>query len=125
MIKEMCCIVCPMSCHIQVECDDNQKIISVKGNSCPRGEAYARSEAIDPQRMVTTTIRIHHASLPLLPVITSKTISKSKIFEVMEVCKHLEVEAPIEVQSILVKNIAGTGADLIASRSMQKQTELQ
>lgn len=119
MIKEMCCIVCPMSCHIQVECNEQQEIIKVQGNRCPRGEAYARSEAIDPQRIVTTTVRIHHASYPLLPVITSQTISKSKVFEVMEACKHLEVEAPIEVNEVLMKNIAESGADLIASRSMK------
>lgn len=120
MKKEMCCIVCPMSCHIQVETNDAEEIISVQGNSCPRGEAYARSEAIDPQRIVTTTIRIHDANLPLLPVITSKTVSKTKIFEIMDACKHIEVKAPIQINTVIVNDIAHSGADLIASRSMDK-----
>lgn len=120
MIKEMCCIVCPMSCQLLVDMNEDGSIKSVSGNSCPRGDIYARSEAIDPQRILTTTIRIHDACLPLLPVITSQTVSKAKMFSIMEKCKHIEIHAPIRVNDIIVKNIANSGANLIASRSMHK-----
>lgn len=114
----MCCIVCPMSCQLCVELK-NDIIVKVEGNRCPRGEAYARSEAIDPQRMLTTTIRIHHGQHPLLPVITSKTISKAHMFAVMDECKKIDIKAPIEIGDIIVRNIANSGADLISSRSMK------
>lgn len=116
--KELDCIVCPMSCHIEVEMDDDV-IVSVKGNTCPRGDAFARSEMTCPMRMVTTTLRIHHALHPLLPVITSQNVSKDKIFDIMDVCKTLEVDAPVRGGDVLCRNIAGSGADLIASRTME------
>lgn len=117
---ELDCIVCPMSCHIEVTRKD-QEILSVKGNTCPRGEAFARSEVICPMRMVTTTIRIHQAIHPLLPVITSQNVAKQKIFDIMKICKTLEVKAPVHAGDCLVKDIAGSGADLIASRTMEKR----
>lgn len=118
MIKEFDCIVCPMSCHMEVTIEGDM-IKDIQGNTCPRGEAFVRSEWTCPMRMVTTTLRIHHARYPLLPVIISTNIPKSKIFDIMDICKTLEVEAPIHVGDILVRNIANTGADLLASRTME------
>ncbi|MCI8271615.1 MAG: DUF1667 domain-containing protein [Erysipelotrichaceae bacterium] len=122
MIREMCCIVCPMSCHMTLEMNEEGSILQVRGNRCPRGEAYARSEAIDPKRMLTTTIRIYGAQLPLLPVMTSQAISKNKMMEVMEVCRYLTVEAPVKMGDTVVLNIADSGADLIASRTMERES---
>lgn len=119
---ELDCIVCPMSCHIEVKME-GQQIISIKGNTCKRGEAFARSEVTCPMRMVTTTVRITQGIHPLLPVITSQNVPKQKIFDIMEVCKTLEVQAPIIANTVLVKDIAQSGADLIASRSMEMRNE--
>lgn len=120
MKKELDCIVCPMSCHIEVEMD-GEAIVSVKGNTCPRGEKFARSEMSCPMRMVTTTLRIHDALHPLIPVITTQNVPKDKIFDIMNVCKTLEVQAPVQAGEILCENIAQSGADLMASRTMEKR----
>lgn len=117
--KELSCIVCPMSCHLQVEMDGDT-IIKVSGNTCIRGEQYAKSEMTCPMRLVTTTVKINGAASPLLPVITSTQVPKTKIFAIMEACKTLVVEAPIEIDAVICKNIAKSGADLIASRSMER-----
>ena len=52
--RELTCISCPLGCQISVEMEDGN-IISVKGNTCPRGERYARQEVLDPRRTVTST----------------------------------------------------------------------
>ena len=119
MKKEFDCIVCPMSCHLIAE--QQQQEIKVYGNRCPRGAAFAKQEMIEPMRMFTSTVRIQDALYPLLPVITSQSIPKTKLFEVIAVCKALHVQAPIEANEILVKNVAGTNADLLASRSMERR----
>ena len=41
--RELICIGCPMGCPIVVKMEDG-KVTSVTGNTCPRGEAYARKE---------------------------------------------------------------------------------
>lgn len=119
MKKDFDCIVCPMSCRIHVEQQGEELLI--EGNGCPRGVAFVKQELNCPMRMLTTTIRIHHALHPLLPVITSQNIAKEKISDIMMLCKELEVEAPVIAGQVLVENIAQSGADLIASRSYQKQ----
>lgn len=119
MKKAFDCIVCPMSCHLEVE-EINGKI-SVTGNSCPRGAAFGKQELVEPMRMLTTTVRIKQALYPLLPVITSTNVSKAKLFAIIEACKTVQVTAPIKVNQIIVKNIADSGADLIASRSMERR----
>ena len=120
MKKEYDCIVCPMSCHLIVEENEQHEII-VKGNSCPRGAMFGKQEWVEPKRMLTTTIRIHDALYPLLPVITSTSVSKAKIFDIMDACRKIQVNAPVQVNDIIVKNIAGSGVDLLASRSMQRK----
>ena len=119
MKKTFDCIVCPMSCHLEVTKQKDD--IQVRGNSCLKGAAFARQEMIEPMRMLTTTIRIEHAIYPLLPVITSRNVPKAKLFAIMEACKHVCVSAPVHVNDVIVKNSADSGADLLASRSMERR----
>lgn len=119
MKKELPCIICPMSCHLEVEMAGDQ-VLSISGNTCPRGATYARKELTHPMRMLTTTIRIAHAQLPLLPVITSKEVPKERIFDIMEAARHAKVYAPIVCGSVVVSNIADSGVDLIAARTLDE-----
>ena len=50
--RELICIGCPMGCPIVVKMEDG-KVTSVTGNTCPRGEAYARKEVTDPRQSMT------------------------------------------------------------------------
>ena len=61
--RELICIGCPMGCPIVVKMEDG-KVTSVTGNTCPRGEAYARKEVTDPTRIVTTTVRVADGKVP-------------------------------------------------------------
>lgn len=122
MKQELPCIICPMSCRLEVEREGDQ-ILSISGNSCPRGAAYAQKELTHPMRMLTTTIRIMHAALPLLPVISAKEVPKEKIFDIMEAVKHVKVNAPIKCGCVVVPNVANTGIDLIAARTLDEMTD--
>ena len=42
--RELTCIVCPLGCRIKVELDGD-KIVSVTGNTCPRGKSMPRKSA--------------------------------------------------------------------------------
>ena len=44
--KELTCIECPLGCHIEVDLEYDNKVAAVRGNSCPRGKAYAESEVV-------------------------------------------------------------------------------
>ena len=117
MIKEMVCIVCPMSCKLNVEMENN-KVKNVSGNTCARGVKYATEELTNPTRMVTSTVFIKNAALTRLPVATSAPIPKNKINDVMKQINKVKVKAPIKREDIIIKNVCRTGVDIIASRSM-------
>lgn len=114
------CIGCPKGCSISVM-HDGVNILSVDGYNCKNGLEYAKNEFISPKRTLTSTVKIKNGELPLIPVKTRNAISKDKIFECMkEICK-IEVEAPVELGTVLISDIDGTGVDLIATRSVHKK----
>lgn len=39
----MCCTTCPSGCALKVMIDNNE-VVSVEGNNCPRGEKFAHKE---------------------------------------------------------------------------------
>ena len=118
MKKELICINCPMSCHLQVELNDKNEVVDVQGNTCPRGDIYARKELTKPERMITSTVRIVGGVHPLLPVITETTVDKDKIFDVMKAIQNVKVESPIAYHQVIIENVCDTGVNVIASRSM-------
>ena len=112
MIKEMVCIVCPMGCHLTIDTDT----LDVKGNTCPRGAIYAKEELTAPKRVITSTVRVVGGIHNRLPVKTSTSIPKELNFECMKLLNNIEVKAPVKHGDIIIKNVLGTGADIIACR---------
>lgn len=53
-MSEMICITCPLGCHLSIQ-RLSETEISVTGNRCSRGEAYAKEELLFPKRVVTST----------------------------------------------------------------------
>ena len=111
--KNITCTVCPRGCLISVSAEGDE-IVSVRGNSCPRGEKYARAEFICPVRTLTSSVRIKGSFEPLLPVRTAVPIPKADHFRCMEIIRRAVFNAPIEDHQVLIRNIADTGADLVA-----------
>ena len=63
-----------------------------------------------------------HPELPQiearLPVKTSAPISKAKIMDVMAEINRITVHGSICIGDVIMKNIAGTGVDLVSTRTM-------
>lgn len=114
MIKELICINCPMGCHLTVDTEAK----TVKGNTCKRGETYGINEVTNPVRVVTSTVKVKNGSHPVLPVKTSTAIPKDMNFKCIEEINKVEVNAPIKMGDIIIENILGTGADIVASRDL-------
>jgi len=119
MIKELICISCPMGCHLKV----NTETKEVTGNTCKRGEIYGINEVTNPVRVITTTVKVKDGELPVIPVKTKTPIPKELNFKAMEVLNSIEIEAPISMGDIIVKDILGTGIDVVATRSLKKNIE--
>lgn len=118
--KQLNCINCPLGCLLTVTLEDG-KITKVTGNTCPRGKKYAHQELTDPQRMLTSTVRIEGGELPLLPVVSKTTLPKGKILDCAAALRSVEVKAPVHTGDVIVKDILGLGVDIVASRDMGKE----
>ena len=117
--KEITCIICPIGCKIQVK-TDGKKIDVCDGHKCKRGIEYAMSEALDPKRMLTSSILVNDGEWPLVSVKSSKTVPKNVIFDVLKEIKKSSINAPVNLGQILIKNVAGTKIDIIATKSIKK-----
>ena len=102
MIKNLTCIECPIGCEITVTMEDG-KVVSVKGNSCPRGKVYAEAEVVCPKRVVTSTVRAEDGEM--IPVKTDRPVRKDAIFEVMQKINATVPKKPIALGDVLVENI--------------------
>ena len=81
--KNLICICCPLGCPLTVTLE-NGEVVSVTGNTCPRGAAYGRREVTNPTRIVTSTALVSGGVLPVVSVKTASDIPKGKIKDVME-----------------------------------------
>ena len=117
--RELICIGCPLGCPLTVTVENNE-VTSVAGNTCPRGDAYARKEVTNPTRIVTSTVRVSDGVSPMVSCKTAADIPKGKIFEVTESLKDVVAKAPVAIGDVLLANAAGTGVDIIATKNIEK-----
>lgn len=118
MEKNIVCTVCPLSCDVVLEIGENNEILSLTGNKCPRGEKYATKEHTAPERTLTTIVKAQGGIHPLLPVRTNKPIPKEKLKDGMLETAKLVVKAPVTMGDVIVDDFLGLGVDLVASRDL-------
>ncbi|MBQ0067787.1 MAG: DUF1667 domain-containing protein [Phascolarctobacterium sp.] len=112
--KKFNCITCPRGCELTVTLQDG-KFQSVTGNFCPNGAKYAEQEVTAPMRMLTGTVKLTGAGLPLLPVVSTAELPKDKILLAAAELRKITVAAPVKYGDIIIHNILGLGVDMIAS----------
>ena len=114
--RELICINCPLGCAVTALMDGGE-VISVEGNTCKRGETYARQELTAPTRMVTTTVKLSGGGM--LPVRSAVPVPKKSVREVVYALKDRVVSRPVTAGDIVLENAAGTGVNIIASKTMR------
>lgn len=117
MEKRYICTVCPQSCDIVLEIGEAGDI-AVSGNRCPRGSVYAENEYREPKRMITTTVRIEGARIPLLPVIGTGPVLKERLRDCLDLLYKISVKSPVKMGDVIVRDILGSGVDVVAARTL-------
>ena len=117
---ELTCVVCPAGCKMTAELDENGRVVSVCGNTCPRGKTYAESEITNPVRTLTSTVvaRKKTGETVMLPVRTSDPIPRGAMPEAMNLIRRMTVDAPLKVGDILVRDFVAEGIHLISCKSV-------
>lgn len=117
--RDLTCIGCPLGCSLTVTME-NSEVTAVSGNTCPKGDAYARKEVTNPTRIVTSTVRVTGGSAAMVNVKTASDIPKDKIFDCIEALKSIAVEAPVKIGDVILADAAGTGIDIVAAKNISK-----
>lgn len=118
---QIICTSCPVGCRLEVNLSDSAKI-TVSGNRCKRGEIYGIDEATAPKRIVTTTIKVTGGTAPMTSVKTSAAVDKSKMFNVINAARDIELAAPLTAGQVVVRNIAKTDADLVVTKTVNSRS---
>ena len=118
MKKELTCIVCPIGCHLCAEVNEKNEVISVSGNTCPRGKAYAEAELTHPTRTLTTTVAVDGREGVMLPVKTDKPISKENLLAAMEILRSVRASLPVKVGDVVLADLFGE-ANVVATATIE------
>ena len=121
--RDLICIGCPLGCPVSVTTDGDN--ITVTGNTCAKGEAYAKKEVTNPTRIVTTIVRVHAGNLPVVPVKTASDIPKSAVMDCIRQLKEVVVEAPVYIGDVVLTEVAGTKIAVIITKNIEKLCEKQ
>ena len=116
--KNLICINCPLGCMLTVVMD-GKEIVSVAGNTCRRGDTYARKELTDPTRIVTSTVKVSGGSESMVSVKTKEDIPKEKVLECVRELKDVVVSAPVKIGDVILDDAAGTGVCIVATKNVR------
>ena len=117
MDREITCIGCPIGCVMtaRVNADD----IKIEGNACKIGEKHGINEIKNPRRTVTTSVRVKTAGgFAMLSVKTVPDVPKDRMIDCVNEVKKLIVTKNIEVGDVLIKDVLGTGSDVVSTRGV-------
>jgi len=109
------CVGCPKGCEITVQLRDGE-IVSIEGFTCPTGEALARKEVTARERILTAVARAEGGIWPVVPVRTSRAIPLARFGDVLKEIKKVIVRSPVRAGDVVLRDVAGTGVDLIVER---------
>lgn len=115
--RTITCIECPVGCRLRVDVE-NCKAVKIEGNKCPKGEKYAINEAEDPVRILTSAVMAEGLSVRMVPVRTNKPVPKDRMLDIMAEIKRIRLKKAVGQGEVIVRDILGTGADLISTREV-------
>ena len=111
------CIGCPLGCHVTLKISNKREIESMTGNQCKEGKDYVIAEFRAPVRVFTATV-LTEGGGRLLTVRTDKPVHKNQLKGLMQALAKLRVEPPVKTGQVIIPNILGTGANLVATSSL-------
>lgn len=97
---------------------DEENGFTVTGNACPRGAEYGRAELTNPTRVLTSTVCVSAARIRAARSRPTGPLPKGKLFEAMALLDGIRLKAPVSLGQVVVRNVCGTGVNIVATRSL-------
>ena len=118
------CILCPNGCELDVEYSGQPsgETLVVEANLCPKGRTYALEELTRPKRTLTTSVLVRSGDQRLISVKTASPIPRQAILEAREELRGTIVTAPVSIGDTIMRDVADTGIDIVATRAVERKT---
>lgn len=120
LIRNMVCIMCPASCHLEVRQGNTKEEYIISGNNCPGGKNYAVNEMCDPRRIVTAVVSSNSKKIPCIPVKTDKALPVRLIDSLLQELYKMQISVPVRRGDILIQNYKGSGVSVVITRSVEE-----
>lgn len=98
-----------------------KQIEIIEGNKCKKGAEYAQEEVLNPRRVLTSSVLILGGELPIVSVKTLAPIPKEKVFDALAEIKRTVVNAPVRSGDVIIKNVADTGINIVATKAVPRK----
>ncbi len=122
MKTSLTCILCPKSCLMTIIKQKNGHY-EVQNAVCKKGAEYAREEMDNPQRTLTSTVKVTGGIESLASVRTDRPIPQKKLFEAMAIIREKAFKAPVSEGQILIHDFIMKGVNLIATSGTNRQSK--
>ncbi len=111
------CILCPVGCEIEVK--RGTKELDLKGYQCEKGIDFATEEVLRPLRNLATSVPLKGSETLMVSVRLSGRVPRDMLFPILEKISRLRPDGPVRRGQVLIPNVLGTGADVIATRTVR------
>lgn len=118
MKRKFTCIVCPNGCEIETIIENN-KVVSIEGALCKKGEEYVIQEMYNPKRNIASSVKVIDGESSLVSVRLTDAIPKAEIFNVMQEIIKARIQAPTQVGQIVIKNVSNLNVDVMATKEIK------
>lgn len=121
MKRKFVCIVCPNSCHIDVEFEDGN-ILALCGVECQKGHEFVERELTHPVRIFTGSVNVRHGNFQTASVKTPHPVPKHLLRRLGQFTHRLTVEAPVVVGQVIARNVLNENIELVATRQVDRNS---
>jgi CxxC motif-containing protein len=114
MSDRLTCVLCPIGCELDVERAAGG--LEVRGHQCEKGPGFAAEEILHPKRNLATSVPLRGTTSRMVSARLSAPVPRDMIFPILAEIAKLRPEPPVRRGQVLIANVLGTGADVIATR---------
>jgi CxxC motif-containing protein len=115
---QVTCVCCPRGCTVTVDQSGR-----VTGNGCRNGAAYAQQQLQSSLRRVPGEVRVRGGAADRCAVKTDRPVPTELLVIIRDTLSSLEVDAPIYVSQVLIRDLCGSGVNLVACGNVPCKTE--
>jgi CxxC motif-containing protein len=117
VLDRLTCVLCPVGCELEILAVASGEP-EVLGNQCDKGIPFALEEVLHPKRNLATSVPVRGTATKMVSVRLSGTVPREMIFPILAEIAKLRPEAPVRRGQVLISDVLGSGADVIATRAV-------